>query len=114
MPDLTFRAIALQEEGRTTHYDGNDLGVALSIIFRLWKRRRETEENSRKSSQDRKRKTTRLQVSYIVNCALRKCTITARHLQNTKTMATCVEISVGWLGAVYRTVRKRLTETNFR
>ncbi|CAF4836714.1 unnamed protein product [Pieris macdunnoughi] len=50
MPDLTelhvSRAIALLEEGRTMRYVGNDLGVAPSVIYRLWKRYRETGEYS--------------------------------------------------------------------
>lgn len=111
MPDLTelhvSRAIALLEEGRTMRYVGNDLGVAPSVIYRLWKRYRETGEYSRRRGQGRKRKTTRLQDRYIVNCALRNRTTTARDLQNTLRTATGVEISD-------QTVRNRLMEANLR
>ncbi|CAF4805054.1 unnamed protein product [Pieris macdunnoughi] len=88
-------------------YVGNDLGVAPSVIYRLWKRYRETGEYSRRRGQGRKRKTTRLQDRYIVNCALRNRTTTARDLQNTLRTATGVEISD-------QTVRNRLLEANLR
>ncbi|CAF4872670.1 unnamed protein product [Pieris macdunnoughi] len=101
------RAIALLEEGRTMHYVGNDLEVAPSVIYRLWKRYRETGEYSQRRGQGRKRKTTRLQDRYIVNCALRNRTTTARDLQNTLRTATGVEISE-------QTVRNRLLEANLR
>ncbi|CAF4872595.1 unnamed protein product [Pieris macdunnoughi] len=73
------RAIALLEEGRTMRYVGNDLGVAPSFIYRLWKRYRETGEYSRRRGQGRKRKTTRLQDRYIVNCALQISEQTVRN-----------------------------------
>lgn len=101
------RAVTLIQEGWTIRAVPAELNVASSVVGRAWKRFIETGTYTRRQGQGPKHKTSARNNRYVVNCALRRRTDTARDHLNNLRAATGVTVSD-------QTIRNRLPEVGLR
>lgn len=101
------RAVQLLEEGAVQRVVADRLGVARSVIARLWRRYQETGRYTRRPGQGRPRITTAREDRYLQLLATRNRLSTARALENDFHQATGVHISD-------QTARNRLHDNGMR